>query len=81
MVPTIVLAAFGGLAATTTAAVATGDTSTVANAVNRIPPGLYVALSHVPSVSHAYDVLTQHLSLYAQAGGAGSTATGGGPLP
>ena len=49
----------------------------MANAVNGIPPGLHVALSHVPSASHAYDVLTQHLSLYAQAGGVGSTATGG----
>lgn len=77
MVSTIVLAALGGLAATTTTAVATGDASAVASAVHAVPPGLHVALSHVPSTSHAFDVLKEHLSLYAQTGGAG-TATAGG---
>ncbi len=76
MVSTIVLAALGGLAATTTTAVATGDASTVANAVHAIPPGLHVALSHVPSASYAYDLLKEHLSLYAQAGGLGTAAGG-----
>jgi hypothetical protein len=74
----IVLAALGGLAATTTTAVATGDASTLANAVYAVPPGLHVALSHVPSTSHAYDVLKEHLSLYAQAGGSGTAAGGAG---
>ena len=77
MVSTILLAAIGGLAATATAAVATGDASAAANAMHTVPPGLHVALSHVPSASHAYDVLTQHLSLYAGSGTAGTAATGG----
>ncbi len=77
MVSTIVLAALGGVAATATTAVATGDASAVANAVHTVPPGLHVALSHVPSTSHAFEVLKQHLSLYAGAGSAGTAATGG----
>lgn len=76
MVSTIVLAALGGLAATTTTAVATGDASAAANAVHAVPPGLHVALSHVPSTSHAYEVLKEHLSLYAQTGGTGTAAGG-----
>ncbi len=77
MVSTIALAALGGLAATATTAAATGDASAVVSAAHAIPPGLHVALSHVPSASHAYQVLTQHLSLYAGSGGAGTTATAG----
>ncbi len=77
MVSTIVLAALGGVAATATTAVATGDASAVANAVHTVPPGLHVALSHVPSTSHAFEVLKQHLSLYAGTGSAGTAATGG----
>ncbi len=77
MVSTIVLAALGGMAATATTAVATGDASAAANAVHAVPPGLHVALSHVPSTSHAYEVLKQHLSLYAGTGTAGTAATGG----
>ena len=76
MVSTLVLAALGGIAATATTAVATGDASTAANAVHVVPPGLHVALSHVPSTSHAYEVLKQHLSLYAGTGTAGTAATG-----
>jgi len=78
MVTTIVLAALGGAVATATTAVATGDASTAANvAVHVVPPGLNVALAHVPSTSHAYEVLKQHLSLYAGTGAAGTAATGG----
>lgn len=77
MVSTIALAVLGGLAATTTTAVATGDASAIANAAHVVPPGLHVALSHVPSASHAYQVLQQHLSLYAGSGGAGTAAAGG----
>jgi hypothetical protein len=77
MVSTILLAAVGGLAATATTAVATGDASAAANAAHAVPPGLQVALSHVPSTSHAFEVLKQHLSLYAGSGTAGTAATGG----
>jgi hypothetical protein len=77
MVSTTVLAALGGLAATASTVVATGDASAAVNAVHGVPPGLHVALSHVPSTSHAYQVLKEHLSLYAQTGGAGTAATGG----
>lgn len=77
MVSTIVLAALGGLAATAGTAVATGNALAVTNVAHVVPPGLHVALSHVPSTSHAFDVLTQHLSIYAKAGGTGTAATGG----
>ncbi len=77
MVSTIVLAALGGVAATATTAVATGDASGLAQAAHTVPPGLQVALSHVPSTSHAFEVLKQHLSLYAGTGSAGTAATGG----
>lgn len=77
MVSTILLAAVGGLAATATTAVATGDASAAASAAHAVPPGLQVALAHVPSSSHAFDVLKQHLSLYAGSGTAGTSATGG----
>ena len=76
MVSTIFLAALGGVAATATTAVATGDASALAHAAQAVPPGLHVALSHVPSTSHAYEVLKQHLSLYAGTGTAGTAATG-----
>ncbi len=77
MVSTIALAVLGGLAATATTAAATGDASALANAAHIVPPGLHVALSHVPSTSHAYEVLKEHLSLYAGAGGTGGVATAG----
>ncbi len=76
MVSTIVLAALGGVAATATTAVATGDASAVASAAHAVPPGLQVALSPVPSASHAYQVLKEHLSLYAGTGTAGTAASG-----
>ncbi len=77
MVSSMVLAALGGIAATATTAVATGDASALVSAVHAVPPGLHVALSHVPAASNAFGVLNQHLSLYAQAGGTGTAATGG----
>ncbi len=77
MVSTIVLAVLGGVAATATTAVATGDASSAVAAAHAAPPGLQVALSHVPSTSHAFEVLKQHLSLYAGAGTTGTAATGG----
>jgi hypothetical protein len=77
MVSTILLAAAGGLAATATTAVATGDASAATSALHAVPPGLHVALSHVPSTSHAFEVLKQHLAAYAGSGTAGTAATGG----
>lgn len=77
MVSTIVAAMLGGVAATATTAVATGNASAAVSAVHAVPPGLQVALSHVPSASHAYEVLKQHLSLYAGTGTAGTAAAGG----
>ncbi|MDE1853887.1 MAG: hypothetical protein KGI38_09110 [Thaumarchaeota archaeon] len=74
---TIILAVLGGVAATATTAAATGDASSAAAAIHAVPPGLHVALSHVPSTSEAYEVLKQHLSLYAGTGTAGTAATGG----
>ncbi len=67
----------GGIAATTATAVATGDASSAASVVHAMPPGLHVALSHVPSTSHAYEVLKQHLSIYTSAGAGGTAVTGG----
>ena len=77
MVSTLLFAVLGGVAATATTAAATGNASALAHAANTVPPGLHVALSHVPSTSEAYEVLKQHLSLYAGSGAAGATATGG----
>lgn len=71
MVSTILVAMLGGVAATATTAVATGDASALAHIA---PPGLQVALSHVPGTSEAYTVLKQHLSLYAGTGSAGAAA-------
>ena len=77
MPATMVLAALGGLAAATATAVTTGDASAALGLAHAAPPGLQVALSHVPVASQAHQVLTQHLSLYAQAGGAGTVGAGG----
>jgi hypothetical protein len=77
MISTFVVAMLGGLAATATAAVATGNAPAAASAVHALPPGLQVALSHVPATSHAYEVLKQHLSLYAGTGAAGTAGAGG----
>lgn len=70
----MIVAMLGGVAATATTAVATGDASALAHAAHAVPPGLHVALSHVPSTSEAYEVLKQHLSLYTGAGSAGAAA-------
>jgi hypothetical protein len=71
MVSTLIFAMLGGVAASAATAVATGDASALAHTV---PPGLHVALSHVPSTSEAYEVLKQHLSLYAGTGSVGAAA-------
>jgi hypothetical protein len=49
----------------------------LAHAAGFVPPGLHVALSHVPQSSHAYQVLSQHLSDYAQNGGVGAAGSAG----
>jgi hypothetical protein len=79
MIPLAVIAAFGGASALAATAVATGDASTLVHAANFVPPGLHVALQHVPQSSHAYQVLNQHLSDYATNGtiGAGGSAAAG----
>lgn len=74
MVSTLIVAMLGGAAATAATAVATGDASAMAHAAHAAPPGLQVALSHVPSASEAYEVLKQHLSIYAGSGSAGAAA-------
>jgi hypothetical protein len=74
MVSIMALAALGGLAAAAATAVTTGDASA---AVHAAPHGLQVALAHVPSWTHAHQVLTQHLSAYTQNGGAGAAGTAG----
>lgn len=63
MVSIAALAALGALAGAGGTAIATGDASMLANS---IPPGLHVALSHVPTWTHAHQVLTSHLQQYTQ---------------
>jgi hypothetical protein len=65
-----ILGAISGMGATT---LATGDASSAVQAASQVAPhGLSMALSHVPSWTHAYQVLSQHLSEYAQNGGVGA---------
>ena len=76
MVSLAILAAMGGLSAVGATAVATGDASAATGMVHAaLPPGLKIALSHVPSWTHAYEILTRHLSSYGASGSAGA----GGP--
>ncbi|MDG6899039.1 MAG: hypothetical protein JRN12_02765 [Nitrososphaerota archaeon] len=74
---TFVVAMLGGLAATATTAATVGNASAAVSAVHAIPPGLQVALSHVPIASNAYEVLKQHISIYAGTGAAGTAGAGG----
>ncbi|HZW58223.1 MAG TPA: hypothetical protein VFF30_18185 [Nitrososphaerales archaeon] len=70
-----ILGAVTGLGATS---VATGDASTAIEAAKQIGPhGLQIALAHVPSWTHAHQVLTDHLSQYAQNGSIGAGVAGG----
>ncbi|MEM0074830.1 MAG: hypothetical protein QXR69_02740 [Conexivisphaerales archaeon] len=78
MVSIIALAALGALAGAGATAAATGDLNTAAQmAANAVPPGLHIALAHVPSWTHAHQVLTEHLKLYAQNGSIGAGTSGG----
>ena len=80
MATLIALATLGALSAVGVTAAANGDANTAIEAVKQVAPhGLNVALAHVPTWTHAHEVLTQHLSNYAQNGTAGGgTATGVG---
>ncbi len=70
-----ILGAISGIGATS---VATGDANAAVEAAKQMAPqGLHVALSHVPSWTHAHQVLSEHLSQYAQNGGIGAGASGG----
>jgi len=62
LVASIVLAAVGAAAA----AAATASHGNATDAIQAIPPGLKIALAHVPSWTHAYHVLMQHLAALAQ---------------
>jgi Na+-driven multidrug efflux pump len=78
MVSTIAIAVLGGVGAVVATAVGNGDAASAAHAAaHAIPPGLHVALSHVPSWTHAHEVLAQHLQQYGEAGSAGSAGSGG----
>ena len=76
----IALAVLGALSALGVTAAANGDANTAIEAAKQIAPhGLKIALAHVPTWTHAHEVLSQHLSQYAQsgtAGGAGTTGVG-----
>lgn len=70
-----ILGAISGMGATS---VANGDASSAIQTASQLAPhGLSVALQHVPSWTHAHEVLSQHLSQYAENGGAGSGIFGG----
>lgn len=78
MVSLAILAAIGGLSAVGATAAATGDASAAANVAHAAaPPGLKIALAHVPSATHAHQVLTQHLSAYTQNGSIGAGGAAG----
>jgi len=56
----------------------TGDANTAMQMVSSsVPHGLNVALSHVPSWTHAHEVLMQHLQLYTQNSSAGAASGAG----
>ena len=70
-----VLGAASGIGATS---LANGDASAAVQTASQLAPhGLSVAISHVPSWTHAHKVLSQHLSQYAQNGGIGAGVFGG----
>jgi hypothetical protein len=80
MVSLAILAALGAITAMGATSVVNGDASAAVEAAKQAAPyGLHVALSHVPSWTHAHEVLSQHLSQYAgsgTAGGAGGSGIG-----
>lgn len=78
MVSIIGLGILGTIAGIGATSVATGNASAAIEAAKQVTPhGIQVALSHVPSLTHAYKVLQEHLSNFAQNGAAGGS-TGAG---
>jgi hypothetical protein len=78
MVSITALAILGAISGLGLTSVATGDASTAMEAAKQLAPhGLNVALSHVPSWTHAHQLLSDHLSEYAQNGSVGAGVTGG----
>jgi hypothetical protein len=83
MVSIAALAILGAVAGIGGTSMATGDATIAIEAGKQMAPhGLQVALSHVPSWTHAHQVLSEHLSEYAQNGtiGAGLAAGVGAAL-
>lgn len=80
MVSILALGILGTIAGIGATSMATGNPSAAVEAAKQATPhGLQVALSHIPSWTHAYKVLQEHLSNYAQNGAvAGSTTAGVG---
>lgn len=78
MVSILALGILGTIAGIGATSVATGNASSAIEAAKQVTPhGLQVALSHIPSGTHAYKVLQEHLSNYAQNGAAGGSTTAG----
>ena len=82
MISIIGLGILGTIAGIGATSAATGNASAAIEALKQVTPhGLNVALSHIPSWTHAYKVLQEHLSNYAQNGSAGgSTGAGVGAV-
>ena len=75
MVSIIALGILGTISGIGATSVATGDASSALEAAKQVAPhGLQIALSHVPSWTHAHQVLSDHLSQYAQNGAIGGTS-------
>jgi hypothetical protein len=78
MVSIAALAILGAVSGVGATSIANGDASSAVQAATQlVPHGLSVAMAHVPSWTHAHEVLSQHLSQYAQNSGAGSGIFGG----
>jgi hypothetical protein len=78
MVSILALGILGTITGVGATSVATGDASTAIEAVKQAAPhGMQIALSHVPTWAHAHQVLSEHLSKYAEGGGVGATSGAG----
>ncbi|MDG6998761.1 MAG: hypothetical protein JRN15_06575 [Nitrososphaerota archaeon] len=78
MVSILGLGILGSIAGIGATSVATGNASAAIDAAKQVAPhGLQIAYSHVPSWTHAYKVLQEHLSSYAQNGMVGGSGTAG----
>ena len=78
MVSLVALAVMGAISGVGATSLANGDASTAVQAATQAAPhGLAIALQHVPSWTHAHQVISEHLSQYAQNGSVGAGAFGG----